>query len=209
MKLREEYKERMGASFKLGEFHDRLLSYGMPPVKIVRLAMLGDARGAEVGSGNNADVPRTIDFSVLATGRNSSYEGARSIQLITNRNDWLSAWRVIGGGSTGSMPEVSFDTRAVLLVYQGQKRTGGYGISVAEIRREGTALTVRVNEQTPKPGEMTAQVLTSPFIAVSIPRPVEGTVVKFEDEVKKIEQNRNVNQRRYPVPRWYRRKRLG
>src|SRR5205085_536332 len=195
MKLREEYRARMGASFKLGEFHDRLLSYGMPPVKIIRLAMLGEARGEDVDSGNNADVPRTVDFSVLATGRNSGYEGARSIQLITNRNDWLNVWRVIGNGSTGSMPEVTFDTRAVLIVYQGQKRTGGYGISIAEIRREGTTLTVRVNEQTPKPGEMTTEVLTSPFIAISIPRPPEGTVVKFDDEVKKLEQNRNVNKR--------------
>ena len=206
MKLREEYRARMGASFKLGEFHDRLLSYGMPPVKIIRLAMLGESRGSEIGSVNSVDVPRTVDFSVLATGRNSGYEGARSIQLITNRNDWLNAWRVIGGGSTGSMPEVSFDTRAILVVYQGQKRTGGYGISIVEIRREGTALIVRVNEQTPKPGEMTTEVLTSPFIAVSIPRPPEGTVIKFDDEVKKLEQNRIVNQRRYPVPRWYRRK---
>jgi len=206
MKLREEYRARMGASFKLGEFHDRLLSYGMPPIKIIRLAMLGESRGSEIGSVNSVDVPRTVDFSVLATGRNSGYEGARSIQLITNRNDWLNAWRVIGGGSTGSMPEVSFDTRAILVVYQGQKRTGGYGISIVEIRREGTALIVRVNEQTPKPGEMTTEVLTSPFIAVSIARPPEGTVIKFDDEVKKLEQNRNVNQRRYPVPRWYRRK---
>ncbi|HKC62751.1 MAG TPA: DUF885 family protein [Pyrinomonadaceae bacterium] len=209
MKLREEYKARMGASFKLGEFHDRLLSYGMPPVKIIRLAMLGDVRGSEIGSGNNVDVPHAVEFSVLATGRNSGYEGSRSIQLITNRNDWLNTWRVIGNGSTGSMPEVSFDTRAVLVVYQGQKRTGGYGISIAEIRREGNTLVVRVNEQTPKPGEMATEVLTSPFIAVSIPRPPEGTVVKFDDEVKKLEQNRNVNKRRYPVPRWYRRRPFG
>src|SRR5947209_1050941 len=206
MKLREEYRARMGASFKLGEFHDRLLSYGMPPVKIIRLAMLGESRGSEIGSVNSVDVPRTVDFSVLATGRNSGYEGPRSLQHITNRNDWLNVWHVIGNGSTGSMPEVTFDTRAVLIVYQGQKRTGGYGISIVEIRREGTALIVRVNEQTPKPGEMTTEVLTSPFIAVSIARPPEGTVIKFDDEVKKLEQNRNVNQRRYPVPRWYRRK---
>lgn len=209
MKLREDYRARMGAAFKLGEFHDRLLSYGMPPIKIIRLAMLGETRGADVGSVNTSDVPRTVEFSVLATGRNSGYEGARSVQLITNRNDWLNAWRIIGGGSTGSMPEVSFDTRSVLVVYQGQKRTGGYGISIAEIRREGNTLLVRVNEQTPKPGEMSAQVLTSPFIAVSIPRPPEGVVVKFDDEVKKIEQNRNVNQRRYTVPRRYRRRPFG
>jgi uncharacterized protein (DUF885 family) len=210
LKLREEYRARMGASFNLGAFHDRLLSYGMPPVKIIRLAMLGEASGSEsVNSNNTTDVPRTVDFSVLATGYNSSYQGARAVQLITNESDWENAWRMIGQGASGTMPEVNFNTRAVVIAYQGVKNTGGYGISIAEIRREGTNLTVRVNEQNPKPGEMTTQALTSPFVAVSIPRPPEGTIVKFVDEGNKIEQNRNVNKPVYPQRRRYRRGRRG
>jgi hypothetical protein len=146
-----------------------------------------------------------IDFSVLATGYDSDYKGGRSIQLITNANDWASAWRVIGKGSAGLMPEVNFTTRAVIIAYQGQKTTGGYGISVASVRREGATMIVKVNEQSPKPGDFTPQVLTSPFVAVSIPRPPEGATVKFEDEVKKLEQNRNVNERSYPRRRVLRR----
>ena len=107
------------------------------------------------------------------------------------------------------MPDVNFNTRAVVIAYQGVRNTGGYGISIAEIRREGTVLTVRVNEQSPKPGEMTTQALTSPFVAVSIPRPPDGTIVKFVDEVKKIEQNRNVNERSYPPRRRYGQRRRG
>jgi uncharacterized protein (DUF885 family) len=209
LKLREEYRGRLGASFNLGAFHDRLLSYGMPPVKIIRLAMLGEAGVESVNPNNTTDVPRAVDFSVLATGYNSSYQGARSVQLITSRIEWETAWRVIGQGASGPMPEVNFNTRAVVIAYQGSKNTGGYGISMAEIRREGINLTVRVSEQSPKPGEVTTQALTSPFVAVSIPRPPDGTIVKFVDEVKKIEQNRNVNERRYPVPRRYRRRPFG
>ncbi len=208
LKLREEYRQLMGASFNIGEFHNRLLSYGMPPVKIIRLAMLGEA-GGNSNSTHAIEPPRAIDFSVLATGYNSSYQGARSVQLIMNQADWEAAWRLNNRGSSGPMPEVNFNTRAVVIAYQGLKRTGGYGISIAEIRREGAMLVVRVNEQSPKAGDFVTEALTSPFIAVSLPRPPDSAIVKFDDEVNKIEQNRNVKERSYPPQRRNRRGRRG
>jgi len=42
MKLREDYKRKMGATFNLEEFHNDFLKQGYPPVKIIRKAMLGD-----------------------------------------------------------------------------------------------------------------------------------------------------------------------
>jgi uncharacterized protein (DUF885 family) len=42
LKLREDYRKMRGAQFSLQEFHDRLLSQGYPPLKIVRKAMLGN-----------------------------------------------------------------------------------------------------------------------------------------------------------------------
>jgi uncharacterized protein (DUF885 family) len=42
LKLREDYKKKMGAQFALQEFHDRFLQQGAPPLKIVRKVMLGD-----------------------------------------------------------------------------------------------------------------------------------------------------------------------
>lgn len=208
LELREEYRKLMDASFNLGEFHNRLLSYGMPPVKIIRLAMLGEA-GGNSNSTHAIEPPRAIDFSVLTTGYNSSYRGARSVQLIMNQADWETAWRLNNRGSLGPMPEVNFNTRAVVIAYQGLKNTGGYGISVAEIRREGTMLVVRVNEQSPKVGDFVTEALTSPFVAVSIPRPPDSASAKFDDEVNKIEQNRNVKERGSPPRRRNRRSRRG
>ena len=212
LKLREDYRHLMGASFNLGQFHDRLLSYGMPPVKIIRLAMLGEGAAgdrSDSASSSTTESPLAVEFSVLATGYNSNHQGGREVQLITNQNDWSNAWRALGMGTTGLMPEVNFNTRAVVLLYQGRKNTGGYGISIAEIRRVGTILTVRASEQSPRPDEITTAALTSPFVAVSIPRPPEGTIVKFEAEANKIEQNRNVKERSYPLSRTRRRGRRG
>lgn len=203
LKLREEWRQRLGSSFRLGEFHDRLLSFGMPPIKIIRLAMLGQESGSDTAHDSGEEDARAVDFSVLATGTGSSYEGTRRLELISGQADWQRVWRTVG--SDRPMPDVNFATRAVIVVYQGQQRTGGYSIAVSEIRRVGTSLIVKTAERSPQPGEITTDALTSPFVAVSIPRPPGGLFVKFEDDVIKQEQNRNVNQRNTRQRRRYRR----
>ncbi len=42
LKLREDYKQKVGAAFKLGKFHDEFMSQGLPPIAVVRKAMLGN-----------------------------------------------------------------------------------------------------------------------------------------------------------------------
>ena len=42
LKLREDYKKKMGASYTIGEFHDKFMSQGLPPMAVVRRALLGD-----------------------------------------------------------------------------------------------------------------------------------------------------------------------
>jgi len=42
LKLREDYKKKVGAAFVLGKFHDEFMGQGEPPIAVVRKAMLGD-----------------------------------------------------------------------------------------------------------------------------------------------------------------------
>ncbi len=42
MKLREDYKKKMGAAFTIGDFHDKFMRQGFAPIKIIRRAMLGN-----------------------------------------------------------------------------------------------------------------------------------------------------------------------
>ncbi|HYT49119.1 MAG TPA: DUF885 domain-containing protein, partial [Pyrinomonadaceae bacterium] len=41
LKLRDDYKRKMGARFSLQDFHDRFIKAGSPPVKIVRRELMG------------------------------------------------------------------------------------------------------------------------------------------------------------------------
>ena len=201
LKLREDYRQRAGASFRLGEFHDRLLAHGSPPVKILRMALLGDDSSAAAtnarpsGDAIAEDRTNIVEFSVLATGTMSGHEGVRMVELITNESDWRRAWDPVGGGRP--RPEINFNVRAVLVLYQGQKSSGGYSIEIAEIRRDGTVLAMKVNERRPAFGDVTTQVITSPFVVVSIPRPPQGASVRLADEGKRAvepetQQNRKI-----------------
>ncbi len=112
----------------------------------------------------------------------SGHEGVRAVELITNESDWRRAWDTVGGGRP--QPEINFNSRAVIIAYQGQKSSGGYSIEIAEIRRDGTVLAMKVNERRPASGDVTTQVITSPFVVVSIPRPPQGASVRLADEGK-------------------------
>ena len=119
--------------------------------------------------------------------------------MIMNENDWRRVWETIGGGHR--RPEINFNSRACVVVYGGQKPTGGYSIEVAEIRRDGTVLAVNVRERRPAFGDVTTQVITSPFAAVSIPRPPQGASVSLTGDGQsgiepETQQNRKINVRR-------------
>jgi uncharacterized protein (DUF885 family) len=45
MKLREDYKKKMGDKFTLEEFHNEFLKQGFPPIKLIRETMLGENSG--------------------------------------------------------------------------------------------------------------------------------------------------------------------
>jgi uncharacterized protein (DUF885 family) len=210
LRLREEWRKQMGDSFRIGDFHDRLLSYGSPPIKILRMAMLGDGGAGASATANGAqgsteDV-KPVEFSLLATGTMSAREGGRGVELITDEAGWRRAWEVVGGGRP--LPDVSFDTRAVVVAYQGRQSTGGYSVEITGIKRVGTVLAVSVNERRPASGDVTTQALTSPFVAVSIPRPPTGATARFADErgpAAGPQQERNTNVRPRPATRRRRR----
>ena len=42
--LRNEYKKAQGDRFRIGEFHDAVLSHGSIPVPMIRDSMLGDRK---------------------------------------------------------------------------------------------------------------------------------------------------------------------
>ncbi|MBI2681792.1 MAG: DUF885 domain-containing protein [Acidobacteriales bacterium] len=42
LKLRDDYRKKMGPAFSLQQFHDRFLGFGFPPVQLIRRELMGD-----------------------------------------------------------------------------------------------------------------------------------------------------------------------
>ena len=62
IKLRDDYKARTGDGFSLKGFHDKLLSFGAPPIPLVREAMLGELSGPSSRDGSSG---RTVKLTPL------------------------------------------------------------------------------------------------------------------------------------------------
>jgi hypothetical protein len=87
----------------------------------------------------------------------------------------------LGAGETA--PAVDFRRDRVLVVGMGPKPTGGFALELARPNgwAKGETAVVQVAVREPAPGAMVTQALTSPCLALAIPR--EGIVeVKVVDE---------------------------
>lgn len=86
---------------------------------------------------------------------------------------WLEHTREAMG--SGPVPEVDLEQHFVLAVCLGERSTGGYGVTVEEVRYlEGEDVyVVEAVEHAPDPDALVTQVLTAPFDLVEVLRVVD------------------------------------
>lgn len=115
-----------------------------------------------------------LEIRTIAQGTLSGVERRREA-VVRSAQEWEALWREHAPGRTA--PAVSFETHTVLAVFLGTRPSAGFRVDIVEVTHDSGAL-VRYRETRPAPGEMTAQILTSPFHIVSVPRLEER--VRFE-----------------------------
>jgi hypothetical protein len=87
--------------------------------------------------------------------------------------EWSALWRDHAGDAPP--PAVDLTSRMVAAVFLGARPSAGYAVEITGTRLVGGVLTVEWRERRPKPGQLSAQVITAPAHIVSLPR-VEGDV---------------------------------
>ena len=70
----------------------------------------------------------------------------------------------------------------VVGVFLGMKPSAGFSVRITSVTAKGTSAVVEYVEGRPKPGMMTAQVITFPFHLVSLPRTFETVEFKKIDK---------------------------
>ena len=116
----------------------------------------------------------SVPFTSIGQGTRSGIQDARAV-VVRSAAEWRTLWKE---HDTAPPPDVDFSQVIVLGVFQGTKPSAGFSIQITSVTAKGTSAVVEVVEGKPRPGMMTAQVLTSPFHLVTVPRQFESVEFK-------------------------------
>jgi len=119
-----------------------------------------------------------VFYDVIASGNQALVGSEAQYRLLGGRSDLSSTWADAHASqlSPPSVPSVDFERESVLALFLGEKPSGGYGISVEGMSREGGETYADVRFTEPDEGAMTTQALTSPWQLVRILRADVHTV---------------------------------
>jgi hypothetical protein len=115
--------------------------------------------------------PRTIE-----KGDQSNIESPMQATART-QSEWEALYRK--HNYDRQPPKVDFSKEMVVAVFMGSRPNAGFSTTILSSLAVKGVLVVRYKETTPRPGTISAQVLTFPYHIVAIPK-ADVTDVKFE-----------------------------
>lgn len=68
----------------------------------------------------------------------------------------------------------------VLVVFMGERSTGGYAIALSDIEDRDGTLMVKVREKSPKPGDIVTQAFTYPLLLIQLEKDFTSFVIRDE-----------------------------
>jgi hypothetical protein len=104
-------------------------------------------------------------FRTLDRGTQSGIDDARQVTIRT-APEWQTLWAE--HTATRERPTVDWGREIVIGLFVGRRSTGGFGIEILGAEVQSKTLTVRYRETRPRPGGVTAQVLTSPYHLIAV-----------------------------------------
>jgi len=120
---------------------------------------------------NSAKTSKTVSYQVLSY---SAYKGKKkeSFEVIDNHDDLKKIYNLV---EDELVPNVDFAKSRVVVLFMGEKNTGGYAIGIEEVRTEGNKVIVKVKKNYPD-GNVT-MAFTQPYMIAKI-----NTTKKIEFE---------------------------
>ena len=99
---------------------------------------------------------------------------------VRDADEWATLWRAHASGRP--RPEVDFSREMVVGVFVGSRPTAGFAVEIVGARDAGpqgaTVTTVQYRETMPARDALAAQIITSPYHLVAIPK--RSGTVRFE-----------------------------
>ncbi|MBO1436233.1 protease complex subunit PrcB family protein [Meiothermus sp. CFH 77666] len=119
---------------------------------------------------------------ILQQGGQSAYTAQNpAAYLVSNTSQMVTLWRLATGNQIPqpATPAVDFNLSRVVAFFWGQKPTGGYSVQYVSSQLSDNTLRVTLRLNSPAPGAILTQALTSPFVLLEVPG--RFTRVEFVD----------------------------
>lgn len=133
------------------------------------LGLVGCGGGDQEVSRAGEPVPIQREF----TGQQGPV-GDRGFFVVQRPEAWQALW------GDRAAPAVDFATSTVLVALMGQQPTAGYSIDITDVRATGTRIIAYVDETRPNRGDVVAQVITTPFAMVVVPKLTQPVAFNVE-----------------------------
>ena len=117
----------------------------------------------------------TMTVRSIEKGSQSYVENATTITART-AEEWAAAWK--RHAPDRPLPPVDFSREMVLGVFTGTRTSAGYSVEIVSVDKQADGVVVRYRETRPGRGAVAAQIITSPYHFVAVPKEQGG--VRFE-----------------------------
>jgi len=111
-----------------------------------------------------------VKFTLLDRGQYSGVEKAREV-VLRSASELSAVWKANPSKpapSNEALRAVDFTKSTIVGVFLGSRPTGGYGVEITQIEREGDHLVVTWRELKPSPDVMVTQAFTAPYMLVTV-----------------------------------------
>jgi hypothetical protein len=114
-----------------------------------------------------AQVGKTVPLRPLDRGTQSQVEEARQAVVRTDE-EWVVFWD--RHTPKRPRPPVDFSREMVVGVFLGSQPTAGFGVEIVSAAIAGDTMVVRYRSSRPADDAIVAQMVTSPYNLVAVPR---------------------------------------
>jgi uncharacterized protein (UPF0248 family) len=127
----------------------------------------------------------TICFLTVLNFRDSGHDVAQNY-VIKDKGEWESLWEKIYSqwSERPPLPEIDFERRTLLAVFQGTKPTSGYEISIREVVESENAVEVSVKAFAPGKHCLVTGNYTRPFHIIEIQKTEKEVVFKVKQRIR-------------------------
>lgn len=115
---------------------------------------------------------QTIEQDFYGGLTNSKFIVIEDINSLEEVYDLLNKYK----SPSLEVPKINFDKETVIALFLGEKNSGGYSISVRQIKNENNKVVVEYEIQSPNKGDMVTSVMTQPYCVIKTQKTLKTIV---------------------------------